>query len=212
MESRAVFLDRDGVINRLVYHAEFGLVDSPQAAEEFELLPGVGEAIRRINDLGLLAVVVSNQPGIAKAKCTPAGLEAITAKMHAGLAAAGAHLDAVYYCLHHPDALRAEYRLACDCRKPRPGLLQRAAREHGLDLHASFIAGDGLTDVLAGQAVGCTTIFLGNHKCELCRVMAEQGARPDFIAPDLAGAVECIRRSFYIEGGAPCRSFSTRPI
>jgi D-glycero-D-manno-heptose 1,7-bisphosphate phosphatase len=191
---RAVFLDRDGVINRMVYHAEFGLVDSPQNPGEFQLLPGAGEAVRHINELGLLAIVVSNQPGIAKGKCTPAGLEAITARMHAELAAVGARLDAVYYCLHHPEASLAAYRLACDCRKPQPGLLQRAAREHSIDLGSSFVVGDGLTDVLAGQAVGCTTLFLGNHKCEVCRAMDGQGARPDLVVSNLVEAVELIDR------------------
>lgn len=191
---RAFFLDRDGSINSMVYNPEFGLVDSPQHLEEFDLLPGVGDAIRTINEMGFLAIVVSNQPGIAKGKCTLPDLQAMTEKMHRELAAVGAHLDAVYYCLHHPEALAVEYRVSCDCRKPRPGLLLRAAAEHGIDLQASFMIGDGLTDMLAGKAVGCTTVFLGNHKCEICRVMEERGARPDLIAPDLAEAVRLIRR------------------
>jgi D-glycero-D-manno-heptose 1,7-bisphosphate phosphatase len=192
VKHRAIFLDRDGVINRMVYHAEFGLVDSPQNAAEFEILPGAAAAIRRINELGLLAVVVSNQPGVAKGKCTLAGLDAITDRLHTELAAAGAHLDAVYCCLHHPEALVADYRVICNCRKPHPGLLQRAAEEHGIDLLASFMIGDGLTDVLAGQAVGCTTLFLGDHKCDTCRMMEGQGARPDYILPSLFDAVEFI--------------------
>jgi len=189
---RAVFLDRDGVINRMVYHAEFGLVDSPQNPAEFELLPGVAEAIRHFNDMGLMVIVVSNQPGIAKGKCHPAGLEATTAKMHQELAGAGAHLDAVYYCLHHPQAVLAEYRMVCTCRKPSPGLLQQAAHEHQIDLEASFIVGDGLTDILAGKAVNCTTILLGNHKCDLCMAMAERDAVPDHIVRDLPQAAELI--------------------
>jgi D-glycero-D-manno-heptose 1,7-bisphosphate phosphatase len=191
---RAFFLDRDGSINGMVYDPEFGLVDSPRNVHEFELLPGVGEAIRLINEIGLLAVVVSNQPGIAKGKYRRPGLEAVTEKMHRELAAVGAHLDAVYYCLHHPEALLEEYRVLCDCRKPKPGLLQRAAQEHGIDLQASFMIGDGLTDVLAGKAAGCTTILLGNHKCASCRVMDEREARPGFIASDLSEAVRLIHR------------------
>lgn len=202
-KQRAVFLDRDGVINRMVYHAEHGLVDSPQNLAEFDLLPGVAAAIRCINELGLLAVVVSNQPGVAKGKCTLVGLEAMTAKLHAELAAGGAHLDAVYYCLHHPNALLPEYRQPCICRKPQPGLLQRAAEEHGIDLPASFMIGDGLTDVLAGHAAGCTTIFLGDHKCEICRVMHVQDARPDYVLPNLSGAVDLIGRSC-MATSSPC--------
>jgi len=186
---RAVFLDRDGVINRMVYHAEFGLIDSPQNPDEFELLPGVGEAILRLNQMGWLTVVVSNQPGIAKGKSTLALLEATTRKMHRGLAQAGAHLNAVYYCLHHPEAAQQEYRVVCDCRKPMPGLLQLAAIEHGIDLRASFMVGDGLTDVLAGQAAGCITVLLGNDKCELCQAMQARQARPDIVLPDLGQVV-----------------------
>jgi D-glycero-D-manno-heptose 1,7-bisphosphate phosphatase len=182
-------LDRDGTINGMVYDPEFGLVDSPQNAEQFQLLPGVPEAVRLINELGFLAIVVSNQPGIAKGKCTSGGLEAITQKMHDELSRAGAHLDAVRYCLHHPEAALKEYRVVCNCRKPRPGLLQQAADELAIDLRASFMVGDGLTDVLAGKAVGCTTILLGNHKCDTCKVMEERGARPDSVFPDLLAAV-----------------------
>ena len=126
---RAVFLDRDGVINRMVYNSEFGLVDSPQNPEEFKLLPGVGEAIRLVNETGFLVVVVSNQPGVAKAKFTLDILEAMTQKMHDELAQAGAHLDGVYYCLHHPQAVVGSYRTTCTCRKPAPGLLIQAAEE-----------------------------------------------------------------------------------
>jgi D-glycero-D-manno-heptose 1,7-bisphosphate phosphatase len=191
---RAVFLDRDGTINSVVYNPEFGLVDSPQNPDQFQLLPGVGEAIRLVNEMGFLAVAVSNQPGIAKGKCTPAILEAMTTKMHHQLSASGARLDAVYYCLHHPEAELVDYRLICDCRKPRSGLLRRAAEELGIDLEASYMIGDGLTDILAGKAVGCTTIFLGNRKCEICRMTEKSGASPDFIAPSLLEAVKIIHR------------------
>jgi D-glycero-D-manno-heptose 1,7-bisphosphate phosphatase len=189
---RAVFLDRDGCINAMVYHAEFGLVDSPQNPAEFRLLEGVAEAIRLLHELGFLAVVVSNQPGIAKGKCTAQLVEAITAQMQRELAAGGAQLDGIYYCLHHPEAELDEYRLACDCRKPKPGLLLRAAAELGIDLRVSHMIGDGLTDVLAGRAAGCHTILLGRERCDLCRVMEELDARPDDYAPQLLAAARLI--------------------
>ncbi len=191
---RAVFLDRDGVLNRMVYHAEFGLVDSPQRVEELALLPGVGEAVRRLNGLGLLAIVVTNQPGVAKGKCSLGALETINERLRRELALAGAHLDGFYQCLHHPQALLEEYRMVCECRKPKPGLLLRAAREHGVALRESFMVGDGLTDVLAGQAAGCRTILLGRAGCDLCRQMDELDARPEFIVPDLAAAAALIAR------------------
>src|ERR1051326_8026142 len=117
---RAALLDRDGVINPYVYNADHGTVDSPISPEEFTLAAGAGEAVAELNRLGLAVVVVSNQPGIAKGKFSPALLQQITAKMHAAVAEAGGKLDAVYYCLHHPDAALAEYRAICACRKPRP--------------------------------------------------------------------------------------------
>ena len=202
LSRRAVFLDRDGVINRMVYDPELGLVDSPQNADQFHLLPGVVDAIRSINEVGFLAVVVSNQPGIAKGKCTFAILEAVSEKMHRQLFDGGARLDAVYYCLHHPEALLEDYRINCDCRKPKPGLLQKAATELGIHLAASYMIGDGLTDVLAGKAAGCTSIFLGNLKCDICALMDERGARPDFQARDLPEAVDLICRDLAAENAS----------
>ena len=189
---RAVFLDRDGTINAMVYNPEFGLVDSPQNPDEFRLLPAVGEAIRAISEAGFLAVVVSNQPGVAKGKCTPAVLEAITEKMRQGLAERGARLDAVYYCLHHPEAALPDYRASCDCRKPKPGLLLRAAQELDIDLSASFLVGDGITDLLAGMQAGVTTVFLSADKCHICDELARQQVDPGFIVPDLLSAARLI--------------------
>src|SRR3990172_1193265 len=102
--NRAVFLDRDGVINKMVYNSEFGLVDSPANPDEFRLNSGVAEAICQINRMGLLAIVVSNQPGIAKGRFTRALHDAMTDKMHRLIEQAEGRLDGVYYCLHHPHA------------------------------------------------------------------------------------------------------------
>ena len=189
----AVFLDRDGCINAMVYLPDFGLLDSPQNPDQFQLLPGVPEAIRSITEMGFLAIVVSNQPGIAKGKSTPALLEAVTQKMKRELALAGARLDRVYYCLHHPEASIEEYRAACGCRKPQPGLLRQAAEEFGIDLSASFMVGDGLTDVLAGKAVGCSSIYIGNQKPEHFEMMRQLKAFPDNVATGLPEAVALIR-------------------
>jgi D-glycero-D-manno-heptose 1,7-bisphosphate phosphatase len=216
---RAVFLDRDGVINAMVYHGDFGLLDSPQGPAEFELLPGVTDAIRALNEMGLLLIVVSNQPGIAKGKSSPQQLQAVTVRMNDELAAAGAHVDDVYYCLHHPEARLPAYRRDCDCRKPRPGLLFRAAQEYGIDIAGSFLVGDGLTDIQAGAAAGCTTVLVGRLKCDLCRAMVERRVQPHHIALSLAEAVEFI--GGVVLGGLevsipredePCLSLSTRPM
>lgn len=192
MGRRAVFLDRDGVINAMVYHHEFGLVDSPANPDEFELLPGAGAAVRRLNELGLLTVVVSNQPGIAKGKFSPAILQATTDKMHRLLAAHNARLDAVYYCLHHPQAALAEYRVHCDCRKPQPGLLRQAAQTWDIDLAASYMVGDGITDLQAGQAVGVKTLFISSRKCYICAELDRQNVQPDYLVGSLLEAAEII--------------------
>ncbi|MFP5265422.1 MAG: D-glycero-alpha-D-manno-heptose-1,7-bisphosphate 7-phosphatase [Blastocatellia bacterium] len=190
---RAVFVDRDGVMNRMFYHAEFGLVDSPANPEQFSLMRGVGRAVAELNRLGLLVIVVSNQPGIAKGKFTPALLGAMEEKMVAGVEAAGGRLDAIYNCLHHPAASLSEYKILCECRKPAPGLLVKAAREWGIDLARSYMVGDGVTDVAAGRAAGATTLFVSARKCYNCDSLADHKVWPDYIVSDLAEAVTVIR-------------------
>ena len=192
MGKRAVFLDRDGVINSYVVHPEFGTVDSPATAAEFSILPGVGQAIARLARLDLLLIVVSNQPGIAKRRFTASHLDAMTHKMTAQVRAAGGRIDAVYYCLHHPDAKLPLYRKICDCRKPKPGLLLSAMRDWNIDASASYVVGDGVGDILAGQAVGSTTLFVSSRKCYICDELFKQNARPDFLIRDLLEAAEVI--------------------
>jgi D-glycero-D-manno-heptose 1,7-bisphosphate phosphatase len=185
--NRAVFLDRDGVINAAVYNPVEGKLDSPYRLEDFRLLPGAAQAIRQINSLGFLAVVVSNQPGVAKGKCDPAFLESLNQRLHWELARQGAHLDAIYYCLHHPQAQVASLRTSCDCRKPQPGLVLQAARELTIDLARSYMVGDSPADIAAGLAVGCRTILVGDADD-----LPVDGQRPHFVAVDLAAAVRVI--------------------
>lgn len=191
---RAIFMDRDGVINEMIYHQEMGIIDSPFTVEQFRLLPQVAEAIGLVNQMGFKAVVVSNQPGIARDHFSQETLARIDAKMKGELAAGGAFLDAIYYCFHNPQGSNGNYRIECDCRKPKPGLLLQAARDGDIDLANSFMVGDGLTDIQAGHSAGCKTILLGRMKCELCRLMQDQGIDPDFIVPNLLEAVKRIQK------------------
>jgi D-glycero-D-manno-heptose 1,7-bisphosphate phosphatase len=192
--NRAVFLDRDGVINAMVYNAEFGLVDSPANPGEFSLLPGVPEAIRLINHLGFLAVVISNQPGIAKGKFSPALLDAMTHQMHSGLAEQGARLDAVYYCFHHPEGVIEQFRKVCDCRKPRPGMLLRASQELDIALDQSYFIGDGITDLQAGKAAGTTNILVySSFKCYICEELNRHNVQPDYTVRSLYDGVKLIQ-------------------
>jgi len=192
MKKIGVFLDRDGVINSLVHKR--GVIDSPFTIRQFRLLPGVGTAVRRLNRLGLKVVVVSNQPGVAKGNFTAGALREMTEKMERGLRRSGARLDGIYYCLHHPQARIKKYRARCVCRKPMPGLLVRASREMGLDLRTSFMVGDNLTDIEAGKAAGCTTLFIGDWKCDICRHMKTKKVKPDHIARDIMDAVRIVKK------------------
>jgi D,D-heptose 1,7-bisphosphate phosphatase len=153
---RAVFLDRDGTINALN-----GFVTTP---EQFTLLPGAAEAIRRINDLGFLAIVITNQPVIARGQCSLEDLEAVHQKMESDLGKAGAYLDDIFFCPHHPDkgfpGERPEYKIDCECRKPKPGLILRAAKKYHIDLSQSYMAGDHLRDVQAAIAAGVKPVFI----------------------------------------------------
>ena len=193
--TKAVFLDRDGTINEIIYYQELGIIDSPFTMEQFKLLPGVGEAIRILNQSEFKVILVSNQPGIAKGHFSMETFEVIREKMRTELAKYGAFLDAEYYCLHHPEAKIEEYRENCECRKPKPGLLLKAAAEFDIDLGESWIVGDGLTDIEAGKRAGCKTILIGNMKCDLCRLMDEKNIRPDYIVSNLYMAKDAINRS-----------------
>ncbi len=188
-----VFLDRDGVMNPLVYYAEHGLVDSPFTASQFRLFPGVAEAINQLHESGYKVVLTSNQPGMAKGNFSASTFEEVKQKMREELAKKSAILDGEYYCMHHPDGFVGGLSVDCDCRKPKSGMLITAAKDLGIaDLSQSWMVGDGLTDVTAGKGAGCRTILLGRMKCELCRMMDEANARPDAIASNLTEAVRII--------------------
>ena len=160
--NRAVFLDRDGVINRLVHRSQDtgDEWDSPYLLSEIEMIEGVGEAIQKINGLGFLAIIVSNQPGVAKGKCDLDFLDKATDFIRSKLLQQNAFIDDVYYCLHHPDAVNEAYRIICECRKPKPGLLFQAAQDHEIDLSRSYMIGDRITDIVAAEAAGCEAILV----------------------------------------------------
>ena len=153
-KQKAVFLDRDGTINKYV-----GFLRKP---EELELLPDAAEAIKLINSSGYLAVVVTNQPVIARGEVSFDGLEEIHNKMETLLGQEGAYLDAIYFCPHHPhkgfEGEVPELKIECHCRKPRPGMLLKAAKDLNIELKNSYMIGDSDIDVEAGKAAGCTAI------------------------------------------------------
>jgi D-glycero-D-manno-heptose 1,7-bisphosphate phosphatase len=153
----AVFLDRDGVLNWPVFYPQWGL-DSPSHPGDLRLYDEVAEAISSIRGSGFLAVLVSNQPGMAKGKYSWSAFQRIDRKLTRLLAMNGTCLDGRYYCVHHPEASVARFRLVCDCRKPLPGLLLTAASELAIDLGNSYFIGDSDRDIRAGIAAGCQPI------------------------------------------------------
>ncbi len=189
---KAVFLDRDGVINELVYHKEQGIVDSPFTVGQFRLLPGVSEAIKKLREMDYKAILVSNQPGMAKGILSAEAFDNIRDKMKEELAKEGSLLDGEYYCFHHPEAKAEKFRVNCKCRKPNPGLIIQAAQDMCIELSESWMIGDNLSDVKAGKRAGCRTILLGRMKCQLCHTMDEEDARPNAIVKDLRDATQYI--------------------
>lgn len=180
----AVFLDRDGVLNDPVPDPVDGRPESPLRPEDVALAPGAAEGLSMLMDTGLPLIVVSNQPAAAKGKVGDEALQAVHARVVALLAAEGLEIADWRYCLHHPDALDPARR-RCACRKPRPGLLEAAAVDHGLDLGASWMIGDTDADVGAGRAVGATTVLVEHPSTAHRR---SPGLVADAVVPDLAGA------------------------
>lgn len=190
---RAVFLDRDGVLNDLNYYPEEGRVSSPMSAKELRIFPYAGESVRRIKELDFKAILVSNQPGVAKRQFTLSEFERMNHKVRRELEKHGCSLDAEYFCLHHPDALIPRYKMDCDCRKPKPGLLLQAAKDTNVDLRNSFFVGDTLMDVKAGRTAGCRTILLGHATTFLIKMIEEKDARPDFMLQSLKQVPDLLR-------------------
>jgi D-glycero-D-manno-heptose 1,7-bisphosphate phosphatase len=172
--SRAVFLDRDGVLIRTYVRA--GVPHPPHDPSEMEILPGVAEAVDRLRDLGLLRIVVTNQPDVARGAQTREAVESMNHALVEGLS-----LDDVYTCYHDSSD-------HCACRKPLPGLLLQAAERRGVDLAGSFMVGDRWSDVEAGMAAGCRTFLIRESYSQRGR------CRPDFEVRDLAAAAEIISR------------------
>ena len=152
MTRRAVFLDRDGT---LVHARHY-----PSRTEELILYDGIGEPIRRLQYAGFRLIVVTNQSGIARGLFTEDDLATMHADLAARLSAEDVHVDGFFYCPHHPDGIVTEFARACDCRKPAPGMIVRAAREFDIDTRGSWMVGDILADIEAGNRAGCRTVLV----------------------------------------------------
>jgi D-glycero-D-manno-heptose 1,7-bisphosphate phosphatase len=177
----AVFLDRDGVINE-------NRDDYVKSLDELKFLPGAIAAVSRLTSVGFRVIVVSNQQGVSRGMIAPESLEQIDSALRGELTAAGSEIAAIYYCLH----LKED---DCDCRKPKPGLLLRAASDLGFDVTRSVLIGDSPGDIEAGHAAGCKTVLALSGKTAKVEV-AGLKAQPDHVVADLPEAVDWILQGF----------------
>lgn len=180
---KAVFLDRDGTINREV--------DVLRNLKQLRILPGTAKAIRKLNLLGFLVIVVTNQSVVARGWLTEKGLDRIHAVLLGRLRRGGGKLDAIYYCPHHPNANLKKYRLECRCRKPNVGLIARALKDFKIDPKKSFMVGDGTRDILTGKRAGLKTILV---KTGYAGRDGKHHVQPDFTARNLAQAIKIISK------------------
>jgi D-glycero-D-manno-heptose 1,7-bisphosphate phosphatase len=179
---RAVFLDRDGTICE-----EAGYLDS---IEKMRLIPRAGEAVKRINARGLKTIVITNQSGVARGYFTEELLQKLHEELIRQLREEGAHLDGIYYCPHHPEGEDSPYRTNCDCRKPAPGLLLKAAEDLDVDLQASYMIGDHYSDVECAHRAGAKGILLlTGHGQDAWEQRDHWRVAPEWIAEDLFAAV-----------------------
>lgn len=183
--SAAIFIDRDGTINE-----DLGYISNP---DDLIIFPWVAEALRLINDARLKAIVVTNQSGVARGICTEDELRLIHARMINELWKQGARIDGVYYCPHHPDYGDERYRRECECRKPGPGMLQAAAREHKIDLARSFVIGDKASDInLASGAGAQGMLVLTGYGRETLAHPDHWPCNPRLVADNLLHAIKLI--------------------
>lgn len=188
MPKPAIFLDRDGVLIE-----DVDLLTRP---DQIHIYAGVPQALAALSAAGYLLFVVTNQTVVARGLATEGDVEDLNAFLGEQLAAGtGCRIEKFYYCPHHPEATLPQYRIACTCRKPHPGMLLTAAREYGVDLGSSFMIGDRISDIVAGRKAGCTTILVetGMHQARpIVSDAMDLTVVPDHVCRDLPAACRCI--------------------
>jgi D-glycero-D-manno-heptose 1,7-bisphosphate phosphatase len=184
-QEAGIFFDRDGTIN-----VDLDYISDP---EKLQLIPGAVEAIKEANALGVRVFVITNQSGVARGLYSEKDVRAVHSRLRKVLKRSGAHIDAIFYCPHHPDYGLPPYRKVCTCRKPSTGMLKEAERSFGIDLKASFVVGDKCTDIETGRNAGCGTVLVltgyGATEAEEC------ARRSDYVARDIYDAWKHIRHT-----------------
>lgn len=184
----ALFLDRDGVLNRLAFNPATAAWESPHRPEDMQVTPGLGGLLVPFVQRGLKLYLVSNQPSWAKGKCSRQDLDAVHGVLDAALKAEGIRFAAYHYCYHHPDSIVPELKGPCECRKPSPYFVQKSLREDGLDPAACWMIGDQDSDMECGRSAGLRCALV-----ETLESAPKRGrSRPDLKAADLAGALQAI--------------------
>jgi|SRR3990167_1287410 len=192
--NKALFLDRDGVMNRMVKYPSSW--DSPQQPRDARLVKGIEKIISWANANGVLVLEISNQPGVAKGKMSRDTADAIEEKIHSLLKEKASIINKTYICLHHPEAIIPELKKVCVCRKPKPGLLLQAAAEFKLDLKNCVLLGDKATDIEAGKSIDCTTIMFIHHEDTKYKVKAAKLVKADYTIKSISEAVPILTNFF----------------
>lgn len=184
---KAVFLDRDGTLAEEAHYLA--------SLDRLALFPYSADAVRLLNRAGFAVVVITNQAGIARGIIREEFVADVHKHIAEELAAGGARIDGFYYCPHHPEGIVEKYRGPCDCRKPQPGMLRRAAADLDLDLPSSFVVGDRLLDIEAGRAAGTRGVLVRTGYGSIDEARRERRVEPDVVVDNLIGAVAWILRA-----------------
>jgi D-glycero-D-manno-heptose 1,7-bisphosphate phosphatase len=185
---KAVFLDRDGVLNELTLNPVTGEYEPPHSPDDLIIFPDVIESLRILQEAGFILFLISNQPDYAKGKTTLENIMAVHGRLDRILKSEGIRFREYFYCYHHPQGIVPEYSFACECRKPKPYFLLKAARNYGIDLVHSWIIGDRDTDIECGKAAGTWTILIEKQYSSGFRGSID----PDFKAANLKDSVKII--------------------
>jgi D,D-heptose 1,7-bisphosphate phosphatase len=194
--NKAVFLDRDGVINEIVFHEDVEVLDSPFNIRQVRIIKGAFEAIATFNRLGYKVLLATNQPGAAKGKVSLARIDEINQHVVDLASKSGVQIDQVYCCPHHPiGTTEGDPALIknCKCRKPGTGLLLAGIDEYKIDMNLSFMVGDSISDIQAGKAIGLKTILVGGLKCDARRLYDEKDCLPDSVFQDLNSFAQSLK-------------------
>lgn len=195
MKNKALFLDKDGVINKLHYNTELGIIHTPLKPSEVEFVHGTFELLKKAKALGYLIIIISNQPNIGIKKMSITGFRLLKKHLNKELRKNGIKIDGEYYCLHHPFADIKSYKKNCSCRKPNTLLYEKAIKKFNIDPKKSWAVGDGIFDIIAGNNIGAKTILLANineasYIEELEKKLSH--SKPDYVVKGLSEVTSII--------------------